>query len=580
MSATAPVSLQASRTVSRPGTAASGPPSQVLTTADIVPAQILPVRRLLAVQLCIVATIALAREAGINGWYGAAAGLCLATALQVRCRGWTLPRWITMRASFFREQRKRRRGVSIADPFDFEMGDGLLIGFRWDGTTLISMLRIDANPQAMTILQPGMTVSGETVSVQLVAGCLRQFDITLDSIDVISQGARSQGHSRIAAVYDAVLGPLPAIAQRNVWLVVRFDPSLCAEAVRHRGGGRAGTLRAASTATRRVANRLTEAGLRTRILTSREIAQATNQLSDGVSLRNVAETWETCHDGRFHLRSFALAPELLTTAALGRLWTIPSYSTTVCISLRRDDTHDVVKIRGLARLDSLGRNRIELPGLNHLRGQQFSALVSSLPVAPPRRPVENWAFGFGATPFEDLALPASGCGQVVGADGEGRAVALPLFGPQVELVEVCGTLHLVQQVVLRSLALGARVRVHSRRPAAWRDMFEQVADQDLLWVTDFNRGAIQAGSERNYSVEVFDGVADHTVRAGVTAIVVLPPGAASSPHSDAVLEQLDPTNDTVRVSTRAGSAVVTMVATADEMRYIKASFDVENSHPG
>ena len=99
------------------------------------------------------------------------------------------------------------------------------------------------------------------VPVRALVNCLRQFDISLDSIDIVSQGARSYGHTDVASVYDAVLGPLPAIAQRNVWIAVRFDPSRCAEAVRRRGGGREGILRTASTATRRVANRLTEVGL-------------------------------------------------------------------------------------------------------------------------------------------------------------------------------------------------------------------------------------------------------------------------------------------------------------------------------
>jgi hypothetical protein len=140
-------------------------------------------------------------------------------------------------------------------------------------------------------------------------------------------------------------------------------------------------------------------------------------------------------------------------------------------------------------------------------------------------------------------------------------------------VEMCGTLHLAQQAVLRSLALGARVRVHTRRPAAWRDMVDQVGDQTLLWVSDFSRGSLQAGSERTYNVEMFDGVADHAVRVGVTTMVVQPLGAAPSPGADVVLELLDIDTDTVRVSTRAGSSVVTMVATDEELRYIKASFD-------
>jgi hypothetical protein len=148
-----------------------------------------------------------------------------------------------------------------------------------------------------------------------------------------------------------------------------------------------------------------------------------------------------------------------------------------------------------------------------------------------------------------------------------------LFGPQIERVEICGTLHLAQQAILRSLALGARARVHTRRPAAWRDMVEEVGDKNLLRVTDFDRGAIQAGADRNYSVEMFDGVAEQAVRVGVTAILVKPPHATPSREADVSLQLIDADNDVVTVGTRSGSAVVTMVATDDEMRYIKSSID-------
>ena len=62
-----------------------------------------------------------------------------------------------------------------------------------------------------------------------------------------------------------------------------------------------------------------------------------------------------------------------------------------------------------------------------------------------------------------------------------------------------------------------------------------------------------------------------SVRVGVTAMVVVLPNSAPSPNADVALELLDTETDTVKVSTRAGSSVVTMVATDDEMRYLKAS---------
>jgi type VII secretion protein EccE len=531
----------------------------------------LPLIDLLILELLVAVGVAVALWIRGPGWQGAAVGMGVALLFVMRVRGTTLPRFIAIRCGYLWDRRRRRSAPDPTDPFDVPAADDAQIGFRWDGTTLLSLIEIEENPQALTVLEPGTTVSGETVPVQALVDCLRQFDITLESIDVISHGSRSLGHTAVAAVYDAVLGPLPAIAHRSVWIAVRLDPSRCADAVRRRGGGREGILRAATTASRRVANRLTEAGLRPRILSASGIAHATNQLSDGVNVATVEETWETCRDGQFRLCSFAVEPEMLTTAGLGVLWTVPSYSTTVCLSLR-DNGDDMIKVRGLARFDSDISVPVNLPGLIHLRGYQFSALTSSLPIPRPPRELGHWAYGHHSD-LRDLAVPASGCGQVIGADGEGRAVALPLFGPQIGRVEICGTLHLAQQAVLRSLALGARVLVHSRRPALWRDMVEQVSHQDLLWVADFNRGAIQAGADRNYSVEMFDGVAERSVRAGVTTMVVAPPNSAVSTDADVALELISLEDATVKVSTRAGSAVVSMVATDDEMRYLKASAD-------
>ncbi|PQM45278.1 hypothetical protein C1Y40_04563 [Mycobacterium talmoniae] len=215
-------------------------PSQLRATADIRAQRLLPLIDLLLLQLLVAVGLVVALLIGFPGWQGAAVGLAVALLVVFRLRGTTLPRLIALRLGFARERRKRVQKKIPAEPFDVPMAEGSLIGFRWDGKTLLSLLKIEENPQALTIMEPGVTVSGETVPVHALVDCLQQFDITLDSIDVLSQGARSHGHSEVAAVYDAVLGPLPAIAQRSVWIAIRFDPARCADAVRRRGGGRDG----------------------------------------------------------------------------------------------------------------------------------------------------------------------------------------------------------------------------------------------------------------------------------------------------------------------------------------------------
>lgn len=548
--------------------------SRLFTTAAIMPQRMLPLSAVLALQIFVSAGIAIALVMEKPGWYGAAAGLGGGVLLVLRIRGQSIPRWTSQRLGFWYELRRRKRRVQRFEPFDTELPDGSRIGFRWDGSFLMSLVRIEEDPHTITIMEPAVTVAGQTVSVRMLADCLKQFDITVDSIDVISQGARLNGRGQIGAVYDTVLGPLPAIAQRSVWVVVRLDPARCTEAVRNRGGGWDGMVRTAATATRRVVNRLCDAGLRSRIMTAAEITQATDQLSHGVDLGTLHESWSACHQDRLQLRSFVVQPSMFTTAGLGVPWTVPSHSTTVCVSVRRDDRNDLIKLRGLVRFDNYGIAGAHLRDLGQLSGRQYAALICSLPLPSPRRAVTQWVYGKGVDAVGDLELPVWGCGQVVGADEHGRAVALPLFGPGVKRVELCGTLHLAQQVVLRSLALGALVNVHTRRPAGWRTMAEQIGNSDLLSVNDSSSGAMRVESDRDYRVEMFDGTAEQLVQEGVTTMVVKASHAEPSAAADVTLQLLDHDQDLVRVGTRSATALVTMVATDDEMRYIKSSLDI------
>lgn len=549
-------------------------PARLSVTAATTPQRRLPLTDLLMLEFFVATGIA--GETLLNGprWYGVAAGLGLALAFVTRIRGRSMPRWTSERLGFWYERRRRKRSAGGSGPFDAELSDGSRIGFHWDGKVLTSVVRVRENAPAMTVMQPAITPSGETISAQLLADCLLQFDIALDSIDVISQGARSHRRGQIGSVYEAVLGPLPAVAQRSVLVSVRLDPTLCPDAVRNRGDGWQAIVRTAATATRRVANRLSDAGLRAQIMTADEITQTTIEMSHGMNPSAIEETWRACRAGRVELRSYLLKPAMFTTDDLGLLWAVPSDSTTVCISLRRDARNALIKLSGLVRFDGQRQPRIQLPGLGRLAGRQYAAMISSLPLPSPRRSVRDWVCRTGVEGVGDLELPVSGCGQVVGADEHARAVAVPLFGPRVTRVEICGTLHLAQQVVLRSLALGALVRVHTRRPLAWREMVQQVGDSELLSVNDGSGDSMRDLSHRSYGVEMFDGVQDPAVHDGVTTMVVRPPHAEPSRNADVTLRLLDHNRDLVQVGTRSASAMVTMVATPDEMRYIKSSLDM------
>jgi hypothetical protein len=145
-------------------------------------------------------------------------------------------------------------------------------------------------------------------------------------------------------------------------------------------------------------------------------------------------------------------------------------------------------------------------------------------------------------------------------------VAVDLLGGPPHRVAITGGLHLAQQVLLRSIAVGARVLVYTDHPAAWAQFVTAVGDPGLLVVAG---GRIAPG---HYTVAVFHGVTPVAVDAP-TVVAVLPPGSVSEP-ADVRLDQNHAAPQDIWISTGTGSAMVTMVATPDEIEFIGSSLPV------
>ncbi|MDL9937752.1 type VII secretion protein EccE [Gordonia sp. ABSL1-1] len=559
------------RTASRPVDDAP----RLQASSEIPPRRVVPAWCVLVLQLIAVAAVVAIVTTDIIWWIPVIIAVLIGVWF-IPIGGRPVAQTVREQVSFRLNRDKRHdEALQTSEPFDISTSSGSQFGFRWDGDALVSMLEIADSPEALTVLQPGATVDAVYIPVQVLAESLHQFDITLAAIDLHISGSRSRGGTEIAAVYDHVLGPLPAIAHRSVWLTIRLDPTLCPEAISRRGGGSTGILKTAITGSRRVANRLREHGFDVRSLTAAEISRSIAHLSGGLELTNIDESWETCSAGQMYLRSYGLDQPILTSAGLDQLWTVPSHATTVSLSLRTMEDRDLVQAHGIVRFDTFARAAdVDFPGLSPLHGRQFDALIGSLPLPRPARERLNESYGT-TSDFGELRLPAAGCGQVIGADRHGRAVALPVFGPTISRVEIAGSLHLTQQLVLRAIALGARVLVYSRRPAEWREMVSMVNRNNLLWVAEFNRGTMHASAAANYSVMVFDQTSERPVNSGVTRFVVNPIGSALSEDADVTLAQLDPESDEVRVTTSSGTVTVEMVASDEEMQYVGSSYDAD-----
>ncbi|ATD71644.1 MULTISPECIES: type VII secretion protein EccE [Gordonia] len=455
------------------------------------------------------------------------------------------------------------------------------IGARWVGDTLVTVVRVDPGGPAVTYLTPGnSTLAGETgqlVPLDVLAECIDRYDIALSSIEVISHGVRVWGSGVAPATYDRTLGPLSATAQRSVFVVLRLDPLECPDAVARRGGGATGALRTATVTTRRVAKRLAEHGLTTTILSAAQITSVTTQLTEGAGLDSLAEEWESVGVSGLRIRSAAVESEALP-AVVRDVWVNSAVSTTLTIRLRHitaDRRHRKgrreVEVSAFVRFNEFPDARRSVPswpaGLQPLDGRQFDALAVSLPIATPTRldRALPTLTGDAAQAFlGSVRLPAGGCGQLIGADHAGRAVATRLVGPGIATVSVAAGIHVVAQMALRAVAVGASVRVHTDRPHRWAPLVTAVADPSALSLAG-DRTPARPGP----ALVIVDGVSPPSPQPDTTRMIVSAPGVddPAGGHTVALMQNPRAPQD-LSLDTGGEPILVTMVATPDEWNLI------------
>lgn len=495
------------------------------------------------------------------------------------------------RAIAFRGRRTRPGPTDAGQAaFDVPLPEGGSYGVRWDSNLLLTMLRIDPPPDALTLLRRGSLSTDQVLELTEIGRCLSQFDINLNSIDVISTGARTAGGGPVAQLYDRILGPLPAIAHRTVWLVLRLDPLTNAEAVDNRGGGGAGALRTAIIATRRVANRLAARDISVSVLTAGEMNSAVRQLTRGIPLDGFVETPKSLVHQGLYLTSYEIGPELIGSRGFADIWATPSLTTTLTVRLRpgaqrpgdgRETDSPPIRLGALARFDTT-TEPVEppVPGLRTLPGRQFRALLDCLPARTARRDGDRAGDYRGPlAALDGIVVPTAGCGQLIGADDTGQGIAVPLIGDGTRHLEVIGRLDLAQQVILRAIALGAHTIVHTDRPEAWQSMVANVDAPHSLSLAPRFAGAGQhlappppGGPLPAATVLVFDGIAPTVSTGGATIVHVRAPEQPDAQFdADIVLVQDISAPNLITVRTSTASATVNMVTTPDEMWYIGES---------
>ncbi|WP_431953550.1 type VII secretion protein EccE [Nocardia lijiangensis] len=540
----------------------------------------LPLRLVIPVALVAVASSLIAVIFDASAIVAAAICAAVIVIALVPIRGASIARRLDEAITFrWRTFRNRSARVNQA-PFDVPLPEGGAYGMRWDGSRLITMLRIEAHPRSVTLLSPQRLIADDMMPLTEIAHCLSQFDIDLASIDVISTGARTAGSGAVSQAYERILGPLPAVAHRTVWVVLRLDPLAIAAAVDRRGGGATGTLRSAIIATRRVANRLAARGLTASVLSAAEITAAVQQLVRHAPLDEFTETPRSVENNGIHYTTYRMAPEALGPRGFAAVWSTPTLATTVTMRLQRAPGQSAstpgamgIEVTAVARFDTSDKPaEVDAPGLVPLPGKQFRALLYSLPVTARGLPFDPERYVGKPDSLADLPLPIAGCGQLIGADSAGQGVALPLVGHHVRRVEIIGSLLVAQQVILRAIALGASVVVHTNRHEAWRQMVTDVDAPQALILAAWSAASQQASAHRFANVVVYDGIAPSSHHSDATVVLLRSAALAEYAFDPEVTLTEDPTTtNLVTVRTAGETTTVHMVATPDEMRYLQSA---------
>ena len=256
------------------------------------------------------------------------------------------------------------------------------VGIREYDGQLIAVIAVDGSGEAGRHRHRD---SVATIPLDAVITSLRQFDVRLDSVDVISVGTRSTGKGKgvESAVQDDFGGGPRPIEERHTWLVLRMDPQHNVSAVAARDSV-ACTLAAA---TERLANDLDGRSCAAKPLTAEEIVEVDDAVLAGLQPAHVRPYWRYLKTPDGYVTSFWVSPGDITSETLENLWQTDADVTVMTIRIIADG-HAEADVSVWVRYHSDKRLRKEaFSGLNRLTGRQLGAVAASLPAPTSRRPL-------------------------------------------------------------------------------------------------------------------------------------------------------------------------------------------------
>jgi type VII secretion protein EccE len=353
-------------------------------------------------------------------WVGITLAAVIALAAVLTIRGRRLTGWVAAVFSW------RRRHRNVPDlPSEPAVGATVLPGdhvaVRWQDDYLVSAIELVARPFTPTVIVGGQAFTDDVLDTRLVEQLVAAHCPDLEA-DVVSAGYRvgKTAPASLVALYEQVIGPYPAPANRRTWIVLRADPELTRKSSQRRESGVAGLARYLVASATRIADQLASNGIDARPIRSFDDFDHATEISFE------RETW---------------------SAIKGRSTFTAAYSAAggpdVWWSARADHTITRVRIRpGVAPTTTVLLTTLANPatprGFSCLFGGQRAALQGISPVTD-----------------RHYELPIGSAGVLVGETADRYPVYMPFDDVDVSIN--LGDARLFTQFVVRSAAAGAVV---------------------------------------------------------------------------------------------------------------------------
>lgn len=315
---------------------------------------------------------------------------------------------------------------------------------------------------------------GVRIPLAAIARQLDQGGVLLEGIDVVVRGRRA-AHDDDGEVYSQLVGPLALVSHRRVHLLLRFD--LARLALYGPADANTPVDQVVAVATERLRRALVHHGMPCRVLDAAELAEfyleAESVPADGLGL--------------------VVRPAADPRAVIDRLTAVRASELTEVVRLRRvegrADVVDAVTSVGLTGnpgdpgdpdTADVADVAAELAPAVHLLPDG-----GVLPVPGERLPatVAGCLDRLHIDRLDEIAPPAHGSGQILGATRDGGAAAVQLAGPHLRSVLLTARPDVCRQVAFRGVAAGYRVAVVTDVPDRWRPLL-RIGDESRYRIVD------------------------------------------------------------------------------------------------